>query len=88
MKDNKDLVIAVLPEGIKDMGDVFESQEFKNFMKSQVPEPKPISFPMKLTCSFGTGKSYLSEYLKTLPQIDLENDISKYQNRTIVAFIK
>ena len=35
MKDNKDLVIAVLPEGIKDMGDVFESQEFKNFMKSQ-----------------------------------------------------
>jgi hypothetical protein len=87
-----ELVIAVLPEGLKDMGDVFESQEFKKFMSEQVkPKPMFIGIPSSRDLMFGQigeGKSYLSEYLKTLPQINLENDISKYKNRTIVAFVK
>lgn len=69
--------IVILPKGIKDMGDVFNSRTFKNFIKKESSRPKEkplLSFiPQTHTMIVGgKGRSYLDDYLKTLSKITLK----------------
>lgn len=77
MKNKK---IVILPKGIKDMSDVMDSKEFKDFLNSAIepnPKPEPPLYLSSLSENSiivgGVGRSYISEYLESLPEVTMDD---------------
>lgn len=73
---DKTYSFVALPEGIRNVGDIFESQAFKNTVSAEEAKPrepfdKALGYPKtgeQIRVVHGQGRSILSEYLKSLKQ--------------------
>lgn len=91
--NTENLKIVILPEGVANVGDIFESEEFKTFVQTELAKPKePPKTTLLPNGGFvvsGTGRSYLMEYVNTLPEITEEELYSgKAEGRHVMAFQK
>jgi hypothetical protein len=96
--------VIIMPKGVKDISDVFASKGFKSFLKKESQKPKQKQkLSLNLTTCSGTGRSFLNEYLQTLPTIKFDKlatskkalgrlvmilDISEYFNKQIETQLK
>jgi hypothetical protein len=69
------LLVTILPKGIKDVSDIYESKGFKNFLKKEVQKQKDkpvLSIVHSNFTAVGKGRSYFEDYIKTLPTISFD----------------
>lgn len=91
---NEKLILKLLPEGVKNVGDVIDSQAFKDFVHAEslkpTEPPKPfLSDDGRIIGYGGTGRSFVNEYINTLPDISLEElDSGKANGRYVMAFLE
>lgn len=92
---------VLLPPGIKTIGDIMDSFEFKNFVESEIEKSKAqerlnsiktfFGIPVKGKCSIilgaKQGRSLIGEYINTLPEVTEEDMMSgKCDGRTIMSY--
>lgn len=71
----KKFLVSILPKGIKDISDIFESKAFKDFVKKESDKSKyKLAFSLSKPGVIvgGKGRSFLEEYVKTLPTVSLD----------------